>query len=63
MKRGISMGELGRMINNNEIDLRQFFTMHPFSATEKISYDLALKDIDFFKNLYIQSNKTYEHFF
>ena len=55
------MGELGRMINNNEIDLRQFFTMHPFSATEKISYDLALKDIDFFKNLYIQSNKTYEH--
>lgn len=55
------MGELSRMINSQEIDLCQFFTMHPFSATEKIIYDHALKQVDFFKELYIQSNKTYEH--
>ena len=55
------MEELSRMINSQEIDLCQFFTMHPFSATEKIIYDHALKQVDFFKELYIQSNKTYEH--
>lgn len=56
------MGKLGDMINNNEIELGQFFTMHPFSASEKNVYDLALKEIDFFKELYIKNNKTYERF-
>lgn len=55
------MRELGQMIDSNQIDVCQYFTMHPFSATEKNIYDSALHDIDFFKELYIQSNKTYEH--
>ncbi len=54
------MGELEYMINNNKIELSQFFTMHPFSATERILYDTALKDIDYFNTLYIKSYKTYE---
>lgn len=54
------MGELEKMINDNKIELSQFFTMHPFSATEKIVYTSALKDIDFFKDLYVKSFKTYE---
>ncbi len=51
------MGDLGKMINSGSINLRQFFTMHPFSATDHM-YNLALKDIDFFHDLYIQSGKT-----
>lgn len=51
------MGELGNMINSGSIDIRQFFTMHPFSATDHM-YDHALKEIDFFRDLYIQSGKT-----
>ena len=54
------MGKLGDMINKNEIELGQFFTMHPFSASEKSVYEMALKEIDFFKELYIKNNKTYE---
>lgn len=54
------MGKLGEMINNNQIELQQFFTMHPFSASEKRVYESALKGIDFFKELYVKNNKTYE---
>lgn len=52
--------KLGDMINHNQIELKQFFTMHPFSANQKRVYDLALKEIDFFKELYVKNNKTYE---
>lgn len=51
---------LNDMINNGEIRLDQYFTMHPFSATEKLVYDKALQDVDFFNAFYIKSNKTYE---
>ena len=54
------MGKLGNMINSNQIELGQFFTMHPFSASRKILYSSALEEIDFFKELYIKNNKTYE---
>lgn len=54
------MGKLGEMINHNQIELHQFFTMHPFSASEKRVYDSALKGIDFFRELYVKNNKTYE---
>ena len=56
------MGELAKMINHGQINLDQYFTMHPFSATEKMVYDQALTDINFFDNLYIKSCKTYERF-
>lgn len=54
------MGKLGEMINHNQIELHQYFTMHPFSSSEKRVYDSALKGIDFFKELYVKNNKTYE---
>ena len=54
------MGMLENMINAGEIQLDQLLTMHPFSASEKKLYDLALQDIDFLKELYIKNNKTYE---
>lgn len=54
------MGELEFMINNSKIDLSQFFTMHPFSATEKSVYDSALKNIDFYDTLYVKTFKTFE---
>ena len=54
------MGKLGEMINHNQIELQQFFTMHPFSASEKRVYDSALKGIDFLRELYVKNNKTYE---
>ena len=50
------MGKLGEMINNNQIELQQFFTMHPFSASEKRVYESALKGIDFFKELYVANS-------
>ena len=54
------MGKLGEMINHNQIELHQFFTMHPFSTSKKKVYDSALNGIDFFKELYVKNNKTYE---
>lgn len=53
------MGNLGDMINQNEIELHQFFKMHPYSASEKVLYDSALKEVDFFKEFYVKNNKTY----
>ncbi len=54
------MRKLVEMINSNQIELQQFFTMHPFSSSEKKIYDSALNGIDFFKELYVKNNKTYE---
>jgi len=54
------MGKLAYMINHNQIELHQFFTMHPFSMSQKKIYDAALEGIDFFNELYIKNNKTYE---
>lgn len=48
------------MINHNEIELNQFFTMHPFSITQKRIYNSALDGIDFFDAFYVKNNKTYE---
>lgn len=54
------MGDIEKMINNNSIGISQFFTMHPFSLTDKILYEDALSSIDYFKKLYIKSFKTFE---
>ena len=54
------MRKLGYMINHNEIELNQFFTMHPFSTSKRKVYNSALNGIDFLKELYIKNNKTYE---
>ncbi len=54
------MRKLGYMINHNEIELNQFFTMHPFSTSKRRVYNSALNGIDFLKELYIKNNKTYE---
>lgn len=51
---------LGQMIDEGKIGLDQYLTMHPFSASTKKVYDEALSGIDFFKELYIRNNKTYE---
>lgn len=53
------MGALGDMINSGAIDIKQFFTMHPFSATDRM-YSKALQGIDFYEDLYMQTGKTYE---
>ena len=51
---------LGQMIDEGKIDLDQYLIMHPFSASTKKVYEEALRGIDFFNELYIKNNKTYE---
>ena len=51
---------LGQMIDEGKIDLDQYLIMHPFSASTKKVYEVALRGIDFFNELYIKNNKTYE---
>ena len=41
------MRKLGYMINHNEIELNQFFTMHPFSTSKRRVYNSALNVLIF----------------
>lgn len=48
------------MINSNELKIEQFFIMHPFAIHEKTIYEEALSNIDFFSELFVENNKTFE---
>ena len=51
---------LEAMINQNKLKIDQFFIMHPFAIHEKKIYKEALYNIDFFRDLFVESNKTFE---
>lgn len=52
--------ELIDMINSNSITVDRFFTMDPFSYTNDKQYGKISNEINFFKDLYVTTNKTYE---
>lgn len=54
------MGELENMINSGKIESYQYFLMHPFSVSEKMTYKSALENVDYYKAFYIINSKTYE---
>lgn len=49
---------LEAMINQNKLKIDQFFIMHPFAIHEKKIYKEALYNIDFFRDLFVESNNT-----
>lgn len=53
--------ELLDMIKSSQLTVEQFYLMHPFSSSSNILYNKILKDINFFKEFYTLSNKTFDN--
>ncbi len=52
--------ELINMINSNSISVDRFFTMDPFSYANDKQYGKITTSINFFGDLFVTTNKTYE---
>lgn len=52
--------DLINMINSASISVDRFFTMDPFSYTNDKQYGKVSEDINFFDDLYVTTNKTFE---
>ena len=53
--------ELIAMIKTSQLTVEQYYLMHPFSSSSNIIYSKALSNIDYFKEFYTLSNKTFEN--
>lgn len=53
--------KIEEMIDNGSLELNQFLTMHPFSATQNDVYNIALGDVDYFNQLYVRDISQYAY--
>lgn len=53
--------ELLRMINNNGLSVKSYFTMAPYLISEGTQYRKIIDDVDYFEEFNVVTNKTFEH--